>query len=79
MVLEKECEERRKNQSEHEVEIKVIKRERNQQMDSLARIMIDNERLKVSLSKIPSYFTHLNTLSPTIKLRISTAKLRVRL
>ena len=48
MVLEKECEERRKNQSEHEVEIKIIKRERNQQMDSLARVMIDNERLKVS-------------------------------
>jgi hypothetical protein len=48
MVLEKECEEKRKMEVEHDLEIKIIKRERNEQMDSLAKIMIDNEKLKVS-------------------------------
>ena len=50
MILEKETEERRKMLVEQEMEIKIVKRERNQQMDGMARIMIDNEKLKVLIS-----------------------------
>lgn len=50
MVLEKECEEKRRMDAEHGMEIKIIKRERNEQMDSLAKIMIDNEKLKVKFA-----------------------------
>lgn len=42
MVLEKEAEEKRKILAEQEVEIKIMKRERNSQMDSMAKIMIEN-------------------------------------